>query len=49
MREMGLGTASSSAAVSLADVRVKARRLHDVVREGRDPLADRDAARQPRR
>ena len=45
MREMGLGAASGSAAVSLAEARVKARRLHDVVREGRDPLADRDAAK----
>ena len=45
MREMGLGAASGSAAVSLADARVKARRLHDVVREGRDPLADRDATK----
>jgi integrase len=45
MREMGLGAASGSAVVSLADARVKARRLHDIVREGRDPLADRDAAK----
>jgi hypothetical protein len=44
MREMGLGSASGKAAVSLADARVKARRLHDAVREGRDPLADRAAA-----
>jgi integrase len=45
MREMGLGAAGGPAAVSLADSRVKARRLHDLVREGRDPLDERDAAR----
>jgi integrase len=45
MREMGLGPAVGRGAVSLADARVKARRLHDAVREGRDPLAERDAAR----
>ena len=45
MREMGLGAASGPAAVSLADARVKARRLHDLVREGRDPLDERDATR----
>ncbi|HTC11767.1 MAG TPA: integrase arm-type DNA-binding domain-containing protein, partial [Acetobacteraceae bacterium] len=44
MREMGLGTAAGPGAVTLADARVKARRLHDAVREGRDPLADRAAA-----
>ena len=43
MREMGLGPASGPSAVSLAVARVKARALHDVVAEGRDPLADRDA------
>ncbi len=44
MREMGLGTAAGPGAVTLADARVKARWLHDAVREGRDPLADRAAA-----
>ena len=44
MREMGLGPASGAAAVSLAEVRVKARRFHDAVREGRDPLGERSAA-----
>lgn len=43
MREMGLGPAAGRAAVSLAEARTKARRLHDLVREGRDPLAERDA------
>src|SRR5450432_4611066 len=46
MREMGLGAASGPAGVSLADARVKARKLHDMVREGRDPLADRNAERE---
>jgi integrase len=46
MREMGLGPASGPSAVSLADARVKARKLHDVVREGRDPLLERDAERE---
>src|SRR5262249_50751940 len=45
MREMGLGPAAGTAAVSLADARVKARRLLDTVREGRDPLDARDEAR----
>jgi len=45
MREMGLGSASGPSGVSLADARIKARRLHDAVREGRDPLADRAAAK----
>ena len=42
MREMGLGPAFGPSAVSLAAARTKARKLHDTVREGRDPLADRD-------
>jgi integrase len=45
MREMGLGPARGPSGVSLTDARGKARRLHDVVREGRDPLAERDAAK----
>jgi integrase len=43
MREMGLGPASGRFAVSLVEARAKARKLYDAVREGRDPLADRDA------
>jgi integrase len=45
MREMGLGTASGPSGVSLADARVKARELYELVRKGRDPLNDRAAAR----
>ena len=44
MREMGLGSAAGRNAVSLLDARAKARKLHDAVQEGRDPLDDRDAA-----
>jgi integrase len=43
MREMGLGAAAGPGATSLADARAKARRLHDTVKAGRDPLADRQA------
>jgi integrase len=43
MREMGLGPAKGRAAVSLAAARAKARQLHEAVREGRDPLAERAA------
>jgi integrase len=43
MREMGLGPATGRTAVSLAAARAKARELHEVVREGRDPLEERDA------
>lgn len=46
MREMGLGPASGPAVVSLADVRVKARKLHAMVREGFDPLLERDTERK---
>lgn len=54
---MGLGAATGPAAVPLADAsdrdgriltegaRTKARRLHDMVRHGRDPLEERDAAK----
>jgi hypothetical protein len=45
MRELGLGPAAGAAAISLADVRPKARALHNMVREGRDPLAERAAAK----
>jgi integrase len=43
MREMGLGPAKGRAAVSLTAARAKARALHEAVRDGRDPLAERDA------
>jgi integrase len=43
MREMGLGPASGRTAVKLTAVRARARELHAAVREGRDPLAERDA------
>jgi integrase len=43
MREMGLGPATGRAPVSLTAARAKARALHDAVREGRDPLEERDA------
>jgi integrase len=41
MREMGLGPAKGRTAVPLIQARAKARQLHAVVREGRDPLAER--------
>jgi integrase len=43
MHEMGLGPAKGRAAKSLAQARAQARQLHTVVREGRDPLAERAA------
>jgi integrase len=43
MREMGLGSAKGRTAVSLSQVRARAKQLHAAVREGRDPLAERDA------
>jgi integrase len=43
IREAGLGRARGPNAVSLADARERARRLKDRVREGKDPLAERDA------
>jgi hypothetical protein len=43
MREMGLGPALGRTAVSLSAARVKARELHALVRDGRDPLAEREA------
>ncbi len=46
MREMGLGPASGPSVVSLANARMKARKLHDMVREGFDPLLEREAARE---
>jgi integrase len=45
MREMGLGPAKGRTAVPLSQARAKARQLHAAVREGRDPLAERDAER----
>src|SRR5262245_43520289 len=43
MREMGPGPASGRTAVKLAAARARARQLHAMVHEGRDPLAERDA------
>jgi hypothetical protein len=43
MREMGLGTASGPSAVILANARVRARKLCEATRAGRDPLDDRQA------
>jgi integrase len=45
MREMGLGPATGRVAVTLAQARAKARELHAIVREGRDPLDERQAAK----
>ena len=43
MREMGLGPAKGRTALPLSQARAKARQLHAAVREGRDPLAEREA------
>jgi integrase len=43
MREMGLGPATGRASVKLAEARAKARQLYAAVREGKDPLAEREA------
>jgi integrase len=43
MREMGLGPAKGRSAVSLSQARAKARQLHAAVREGKDPLTEREA------
>jgi integrase len=43
VREAGLGRARGHNAVSLAEARERARRLRDKVREGKDPLAEREA------
>ena len=48
MREMGLGRAAGRNAVKLAQARAKARELHAIVREGRDPLGERDAQKAER-
>ncbi len=42
-REAGLGRARGHNAVSLADARERVRRLRDKVRDGKDPLAERQA------
>jgi integrase len=42
MREMGLGRARGANAVTLAEAREKAGRLYRMVRDGLDPLAERD-------
>ena len=44
MREMGLGRARGQNAVTLAEARDKAGALYRTVRDGRDPLAEREAA-----
>lgn len=49
MREMGLGPAVGPATVSLAEARGKARELHRKVREGIDPLDDRQAVTDRRK
>jgi integrase len=43
MREVGLGPATGTNAITLADARRKARDLHDIHKAGRDPLAERAA------
>jgi hypothetical protein len=43
MREMGLGPAAGQGAVSLSEARDKAAEQHKKVREGRDPLDEREA------
>jgi integrase len=48
MREMGLGPAAGRGAFKLAQARAKARELHAIVREGRDPLAEREAEKAKR-
>ena len=45
MREMGLGAAWGRTAVSLVEARRKARNLYDIVRDGRDPLAEKAATK----
>lgn len=45
IREAGLGRARGHNAVSLARARERARRLRDKPRDGRDPLAERQAER----
>jgi len=45
MREMGLGRAIGHNVVSLSDARQEARKLWDIHRAGRDPLAERRAGR----
>lgn len=45
MREAGLGPAGGAAPVPLAEAREKARELRRALREGRDPIAEREAAK----
>lgn len=45
MREAGLGPAGGPAPVTLAEAREKARDIRRMLREGRDPLAEREAAK----
>src|SRR5262245_29532028 len=48
MREAGLGPAAGKAAVTLAEARQRARRMRDLLFEGRDPLDERDAEKTAR-
>jgi integrase len=48
MREMGLGPATGRNGIRLAQARAKARELHAIVREGRDPLAEREVEKANR-
>jgi integrase len=45
LKEMGLGPARGRTAVMLSAARAKARELHEAVRDGRDPLEERRAAK----
>jgi integrase len=45
MREIGLGSATGRAAVSLADARAKARDFYEIHKARRDPLTERNAGR----
>ncbi len=45
MREAGIGPAAGPSTITLVRAREKARALYDIVRDGRDPLEERDAAR----
>lgn len=48
-RTIGLGPAAGRIGVTLTSARERARRLLDQIRDGKDPRAERDAARQARR
>jgi integrase len=45
IREAGLGRARGHNAVTLAEARERARRMRDKLREGKDPLTEREAAK----